>query len=59
MAGRITATARVRYYDENQRLLMVAVILAMVAGFYRNCYPTLYDRGYAMGAGRNLTGYGV
>jgi len=53
------ATARVRYYDENQRLLMVAVILpAIVAGFAQLFISTLYDRRYAM-AGSILTVMGL
>jgi lipopolysaccharide exporter len=52
-------SARVRYYDENQRLLMVAVILpAMVAGFAQLFVSTLYDRRYAM-AGSILTVMGL
>jgi lipopolysaccharide exporter len=52
-------SARVRYYDENQRLLMVAVTLpAMVAGFAQLFISTLYDRRYAM-AGSILTVMGL
>jgi lipopolysaccharide exporter len=53
------ASARGRYYDENQRLLMVAVTLpAMVAGFAQLFISTLYDRRYAM-AGSILTVMGL
>jgi O-antigen/teichoic acid export membrane protein len=52
-------TARVRYYAENQRLLMVGVILpAIVAGFAQLFISTLYDRRYAM-AGSILTVMGL
>ena len=53
------ATASARYYAENQRLLMVGVILpAMVAGFAQLFISTLYDRRYAM-AGSILTVMGL
>ena len=53
------ATARVRYYGENQRLLTVGVILpAIVAGFAQLFISTLYDRRYAM-AGSILTVMGL
>jgi lipopolysaccharide exporter len=52
-------SARVRYYADNQRLLMVAVILpATVAGFAQLFVSTLYDRRYAM-AGSILTVMGL
>ncbi len=52
-------TARARYYGENQRLLMIGVMLpALVAGFAPLFISTLYDRRYAM-AGSILTVMGL
>jgi lipopolysaccharide exporter len=53
------ATARERYYGENQRLLMVGVLLpAIVAGFSQLFISTLYDQRYVM-AGPILTVMGL
>ena len=52
-------TARERYYGENQRLLMVGVLLpAIVAGFSQLFISTLYDQRYVM-AGPILTVLGL
>jgi len=53
------AAARARYYGENNRLLMVGVIVpALVAGFSQSFVELLYDARYAM-AGPILTILGL